>query len=145
MSTSVGVGLPHDDGAAGLDDARLLAGDVGERRPGELGVVEPDVGDHRNLRVDDVRRVPAAEHPDLDHADVDGDVGEPAERRRGDRLEVRRAHAGDRLDVGDAGDLLGEVVVADRLAVAPDALVDPLEVRAGVRADREAAGHQQSA
>ena len=36
----------------------------------------------RDLRVDDVGRVPAAEQPDLDHRDVDGDVGEPAERRR---------------------------------------------------------------
>ena len=64
-----------------------------QRRPGELGVVEPDVGDDRDLRVDHVRGVPAAEHPDLDHHDVDGDVGEPAERGGGDDLEVARPDA----------------------------------------------------
>jgi hypothetical protein len=107
-------------------------------------VVEPDVGHHGHLGVDDVGRVPPAEHPDLDHRDVDGDVGEPAERGGGDRLEVGGTDAGDRLDVGDPGDLLGEVVVADRLAVALETLVDALEVRAGVRADREPSGHEQA-
>ena len=48
----------------------------------------PDVGDHGDLGVDDVGRVPPAEQADLDHGDVDGDVGEPAERGGGDRLEV---------------------------------------------------------
>ena len=42
-----------------------------------------------------VRGVPATEQPDLDDGDVDRGVGEPAERRRGDDLEVARAHAGD--------------------------------------------------
>ena len=77
-----------------------------------------DVGDDGDLRVAHVGRVPSAEQPDLDHGDVDGEVGEPAERGGGDRLEVRRPHAGEHLEVGDGGDLLGEVVVADRLAVA---------------------------
>ena len=88
------------------------------RRPGELGVVHADVGDDGDLGVDDVGRVPPAEQADLDHRDVDGEVGEPAERRGGDGLEVRRAHAGEHLEIGDGGDLLGELLVADRLAVA---------------------------
>ena len=87
--------------------------------------------------------VPPPEQADLDDGDVDGDIGEPAERRRRHRLEVRRAHRDEPLEVGDRGDLLGEVVVADRLAVAADPLVEPLEVRAGVRPDRQAMGHQQ--
>ena len=36
-----------------------------------------------DLRVDDVGGVPPAEQADLDDGDVDGEVGEPAERRRG--------------------------------------------------------------
>ena len=121
MSIRSAIGLPDHDRAAGLDDACLLAGDVGQRRPGELGVVEADVGDHRHLGVDDIGGVPSAEHPDLDHGDVDGDVGEPAEGGGGHGFEVGGANAGEHLEVGDAGDLLGEVFVADRLAVAPAA------------------------
>ena len=37
-----------------------------------------------------------------------------------------------------------KLVVADRLAVRGHPLVDPLEVGAGVRADGQALGHQQS-
>ncbi len=74
----------------------------------------------------DVRRVAPAEQPDLDDDDVDGDVGEPAERRRRQDLEVGRLDAGQRLGVGHAADRLGELVVVDRLAVHGDALVDPL-------------------
>ena len=129
--------------AARLDDPRLLAGDVGERRSGELVVVHADVGDDGHLGVDDVGGVPATEQPDLDDGDVDGDVGEPAQRRRRDGLEVARADPGESLEVGDGGDLLGEVVVVDRLGVAGDALVDAFEVRAGVRPDRQPLGHQQ--
>src|SRR5581483_2122457 len=43
-----------------------------------------------------------------------------------------------RLDVLEVGEDLGEVVVVDRLAVAGDALVDALEVRARVRPHGEA-------
>ena len=71
--------VPISGGAARLDDPRLLAGDVGERRAGELVVVHADVGDDGNLGVDHVGGVPATEQPDLDDGDVDGDVGEPAE------------------------------------------------------------------
>jgi hypothetical protein len=43
-----------------------------------------------------------------------------------------------RFDVGDAGKELRERRVVDRLAVPYEPLVDLLEVRARVRADREA-------
>ena len=94
--------------------------------------------------VDDVGGVPPPQQPDLDDHHVDGDVGEPPERRRRARLEVARTHAGEALEVGDGGDLLGELLVADRLAVAGQALVDPFEMWAGVRADRQPLGHQQA-
>jgi hypothetical protein len=41
------------------------------------------------------------------------------------------------FEVGDCGHLLGELVVADRLAVAADPLVEAFEVRAGVGAHRQ--------
>ena len=84
------VGGSDQRHAARLDDPCLLAGDVSERRPGELVVVHADVGDHSHLRLHHVGGVPATEQPDLDDRDVDGDVGEPAHRRRRDRLEVAR-------------------------------------------------------
>jgi hypothetical protein len=87
---------------------------------------------------------PPTEQADLDDGDVDGRVGEPAERRRRARLEVRRAHAGEALEVGDRRDLLGERLVVDRHAVAGQALVDALEVGRRVRADLQALGHQQA-
>jgi hypothetical protein len=107
-------------------------------------VVHPDVGDGGDLGVDDVGGVPHPEHADLDHADVDGRVGEPPEGGRRARLEVRRSHADHSLEVGDGGDLLGERLVVDRLGVASDPLVDPLEVGARVRADLQALRHQQA-
>ncbi len=100
-------------------------------------MVELDVRDDRDLTVSHVRRVPPAEQPDLDHDDVDRHVGEPAVRGGGQDLEVRRFDAGQRLGVGHAPDRLAELVVADGRPVDRDALVDPLQVRAGVGADRE--------
>ena len=138
------VGLADDGRRRRLDDPGLLAGDVGQRRPGELVVVHADVGDHGDLGVDDVGGVPPPEQADLDDGDVDGGVGEPAERGGRARLEVARPDAGQSLEVGDGGDLLGQVLVVDGHGVAGPALVDPLEVRAGVRADLQALGHQQA-
>jgi hypothetical protein len=137
------TGLAHHGRRTGLDDAGLLGGDVFERRPGELGVVHPDVGDHRHGRVDDVGGVPPTEQPDLDHHHVDGDVGEPPERSRGHDLEVSGAHPDDRFEFGDRRHLLGELLVGDRFEVAADALVDPLEVRARVGAHGETARDEQ--
>jgi hypothetical protein len=142
ISTS-GIGLAHHHGTRGLDDARLLRCDVREGRAGELGVVEPDVGDDRHLGLDQVGGVPPAEQTDLDHGHVHGHVGEPAERGGGHRLEVAGPHAGEHLEFGDSTDLFGELLVADRFTVARDALVDPFEVWAGVGAHGEALRHQQ--
>ena len=130
-----GVGLADHHDAARLDDTGLLGGDVSLGRSGELVVVHADVGDDGDLRVGDVGRIPSAEHADLDHGDIDGEIGEPSERRGSRGLEVRRAHPGEHLQIGNRGDLFGELLVADVLAVAAHSLVDPLEVRAGVRAD----------
>ena len=127
----------------GLDDPGLLGGDVALGRPGELVVVHADVGDDGDLRVAHVGGVPPTEHADLDHCDIDREVGEPSERGRRRRLEVRRPHAREHLEIGDGRDLLGELVVADVLAVAAHPLVGPFEVRAGVRTDRQPMRHQQ--
>ena len=114
-----------------------------ERRPGELGVIHADVRDDGDRRIDDVGGIPPPEQADLDHHHVDGDVGEPPERGRGQDLEVPRPTPDDALEVGDRRDLFGQFLVGDRFEVAADPLVHPLEVRARVRAHRQAARNEQ--
>ena len=79
------------------DDAGLLPGDLGDGVAEIVGVVDPDRGDHRDRRVDDVGGVPAPAEPDLDDRDVDRGVGERRERHRGDDLELAHRRAPGRL------------------------------------------------
>ena len=79
--------------------------------------------------------------PTSTHGHVDGDVGEPPEGGRRDDLEVRRPHPGDApRGRRRRATCSANVLVVDRLAVARDPLVDPLEVRAGVGADASGPG-----
>jgi hypothetical protein len=119
------------------------AGDVLERRTGELHVVHPDVGDHGDGGVGDVGGIPPPEESDFDHHDVHGDVREPAERRGRHDLEVPRLSADDHGDVRNRGDLLGEVLVGDGFEVTTDPFVHPFEVWARVGPHGEAAGDEQ--
>ena len=101
------------------DDARLLAGDLGDGVAEVLGVVDADRRDDRDGRVDDVGGVPAAAEPDLDHRDVDGRVGERGERHRGDDLELAHPRAAGRLgllvdDLDERLDLAVRLDVARR-------------------------------
>jgi hypothetical protein len=79
---------------------------VGAGGAEDVGVVERDVGDHRDLGVGHVGRVPAAGHADLEDGDVDGDVGEPAEGGEGEDVEAARPDASQRLEGGDGGERL---------------------------------------
>ena len=135
MSGSVS---PSTSVAPGFRMPGLLVRDLLARRPEVLDVIDGHVGDDRDATVDDVRRVPRAAHPDLDDRDVDGFVGEPAERGRGDDVEVRRVDADRLLDERDRVQHLLERLVVDRFAVDRHALVDVVEVRARVRADLQA-------
>ena len=141
----LGVGLAEHERAAGLDDAGLLGGHVGQRRAGVLEVVEPDVGHDRDLAVDDVGGVPPPEQADLDHHHVDGDVGEPAEGGRGRRSRSSvGSHAGQRprgRRWPRSARRSSSSSIGSPLRV--DALVDPLQVGAGVGADGQALGHEQ--
>src|SRR2546428_687548 len=127
-----------DDAAPGLDDPRLLPGDAVLRLPQVLRVLQADASEHCDERVDHVRRVHAAAHPDLDHADVDLPLGEVVERHRGRDLEERGLEelraAGRLRDRGlhllvDAGD----VRVGDLSPVDLNSLVEPDEVRGRVQ------------
>src|SRR5207248_9792031 len=61
---------PGDDRVAGLDDARLLEGDLLNRVTQVPLVVERHVGDDGEAEVEDVGRVEPAAHADLDHQPV---------------------------------------------------------------------------
>ena len=98
-------------------------------------MIDRHVRHDRDAAVDDVRRVPRSTHADLDDRDVDGLVGEPAERGRGDDVEVRRVDADRLLDERHRVEHLLERVVVDRLTVDRHPFVDPFEMRARVRAD----------
>ena len=139
----IGVGLAQHQNGAGLDDPGLLPGDLLTGVAQVLHVVELDVGDHRHLAVDDVGGVPQATEAHLDDRDVDGDVGEPLERGAVDDLEVARLVGQEVFERGDVHEDAVEVVVGDRLAVPRHALVEALQVRARVGADREAVGREQ--
>ena len=137
------VGLAEDERRVGLDDPGLLGGNMRQRRAGELEVVHADVGDDGDAGIGDVRRVPSPEQADFEDDDIDGDIGEPAERASGDDVEVARLDAGDERQIDDGGDLLGQVLVGDRFVVATDPFVDALEVRAGERPDRQTVSDEQ--
>ena len=68
--------------------------------PEDLGVIELDVGDHRDIRVADVRRVEAAAETDLDDSGIRGHVGEPGVCGRCHELEPGRPDAQEALDLG---------------------------------------------
>ena len=75
----------------GLDDARLLTCDGGDRVAQIRHVVEVNRRDHRDRRVDDVRRIEPATQPDLDDGDIDRSIRERSERHRRYGLEERQA------------------------------------------------------
>src|SRR5690606_8892797 len=66
----------RDGDGVGVDDPGLLVGDVLDRVPEEVLVVDTDRGDDGDVRVDDIGRVPGAAHADLDDGDVDRGVRE---------------------------------------------------------------------
>ena len=77
-----------DGEVAALDDRRLLARDVGDRRAESVGVVEIDVGDRRHPAVPGMGRVEPPAEADLDEREIDPLLGEPAEDDRGQELEL---------------------------------------------------------
>src|SRR5258708_7065910 len=139
----VRIRLTEHKRRAGLHDAGLLLCNLFARRSEIVDMIDADVGDHRDLAVDDVRRVPGSAHADLDYRDVDGLVGEPTERGRGHDVEIGRVDADGLLDKRDRIQHLVECVVFDRLTVDRHALVHALEVRAGVGPDLESERGEQ--
>ena len=103
IGTSSGSVSPSTSVAPGFTIPAFSAAISGRVRAEVLDVVELHVGDDRDPAVDHVGGVPRAAEPDLDHRDVDRDVGEPLERGGVDDLEVAGPVREELLDVGDRG------------------------------------------
>ena len=82
--------MVEDAVGARLQDAGFFRGDLLDGVPEELGMVETDVHDRADLRSgDDIRRIEATAHADLEDDEIAVLLLEPAEGHRGDHLEVR--------------------------------------------------------
>jgi dihydrofolate synthase/folylpolyglutamate synthase len=139
----VGTGLAEDERRRRLDDPRLLGRDVGQRRSDVLDVVDAHVGHHRDVGVDDVGGVAGAAQTHFHDRDIDRDVAEPAQRGRGEDLEVAGRVGQEVLDRSHRHEQLVEDVVGHGFAVPDHALVHPGEVGAGVGAHRETSRLEQ--
>jgi len=87
---SLPVRLAQHDRRAGGDHGQLLGGDRLSRLAQDVGVVERDVGQGNDLRLEDVGRIQSAAQAGLHHRDLDSGRGELGERGGGQHLELRR-------------------------------------------------------
>ncbi len=145
----LGVLLQRDDaGRAALEDAGLLAGDLGDVVAEILGMVHGD-GRHdgRKRLLDDVGGVEASAEAHFEQQDMGRVLGEQQEGgRRGDledgdrRAGIRLLAAAERVDQRR---LRHEASAAGRAE--PDALVEPHQMGRGVDVDRKARRFQDRA
>ena len=135
-----------DEHAVLAQDASLLGGDGAERVAEELGVVDADVSDDRQLRVDDVGGVEATAEADLEDGDIDALLRVIAERDSGEEFEkagrmrefaVSDERGGRGVDECEENGkvVVGNLVELGGFAVGKlDALVDAEQVGRGVEA-----------
>ncbi len=128
-------------GCAALEDAGLLAGDLGHGVAEIFGMVGRDRSDHRAGRmVDDVGGVVAPAEPDLEQHDIRLMLGEQQQRRRGGDFEEGDGIAG--IGALAALQRLDQHVLVDEAPAArpaePDPLMEAHQMRRGVDVDAEA-------
>ena len=135
-------------GAAGLDDAGLLGGDLLDRIAQPLHVVHIHRSDDGRVGVQHVGGVPGTPHAHLHDGHVHRRVGKLPDRHGGQHLEEAHPRLAGlfHLHVHQIDQILDlipgvhEVVVAQRLAVDGDAFVDAFQMRRGVQAGAHAVG-----
>ena len=121
-----------------LQDAGFFRGDLLDGVPEELGVVEADVHDRADLRMgDDVRRVEAATHADLEDDEIAVLLLEPAERQCRDHLEVRRLLAEGLCGGTHTGSKPAEIRIRNHLPIDRETLVKLVEVRRDIETGTE--------
>jgi hypothetical protein len=130
------IGDVGDERDARLRDPDLVAGDLGRRVAEDLRMVERDVGDNRDERVEHVGPIELAANADLDDGEIDLFLGEIHERDRQQRLVVRGATVGTGDDLDRRHQLaedIGEAVRRDRQPVDPRPLGHRREMRLHVQ------------
>ena len=146
LGLRLGLELAHHERRSRGHDGQLLTRDVRERRAEPARVLEPDVGEHRDRRVEHVGRVVAPAEARLHHRDLDPALGELGERRGGQQLELRHALAARQRAVdldrrgGRALDGGAERVRLDVGVADADALGEGRQVRREVGARAHAVG-----
>ena len=129
--------------AAGLDDPRLLPGDLGKGISQGLHVVHADGGDDRQVRaVDDVGGVQPSAQPHLQHYQIGGLLPEPEKGHGADQLELRGQVQAVPLHllhrVPDGTGVTAQVLFGDLPVPDADALGEPLQIGRGVKPHTEA-------
>ena len=125
---------------AGLDDSRLLGGDLFHRVPQDLGVVQADIHDHRGLRrSNDIGGVQPAAQSRLQHHNVALFLLKPQESGGGHHLKLRGVilHC-----VGGGlhqGHHLCQSLIPDGLAVDLHPLIEAGQIGGGEKAGAVAA------
>jgi hypothetical protein len=125
---------------ARLDDAGLLPGDLFDGMAEEIFVIEINLSDYGDLRLDYVGGVEAATHAHFEYGDVHVLLGEIGEGDGGDTFKKRgmrgQRAAGQQLldDVVEAREGGGEIGVGDFTVADFNALVDAQQMRRGVKA-----------
>jgi hypothetical protein len=120
---------------AGLQDAGLFTGDLGERIAQNAYVIQTDVGDNSNeRRGNHVGRVQPSPDPHFQRHQINVLLGEPTKRKRGFQLKFGRFAqfrvAGQSLDVRpDRGHPAREIGFGDHAAVDLNALAQIKHVR----------------
>ena len=126
----------HDNYSCRMRNCKLLLRDLLDRVAEHLRVLEGDVRQQDDRRVDDVRRVEASAQPRLDDRHVHAGLGELGERGRGQRLELGRAE----LLRGLANPRDGPL---ERFGITIQPLVPARDVRRGVGACLQALGTEE--
>ncbi len=132
--------------SAGAENAGFFARDGGDGRAQPLGVVERNIGNHGEQRIDDVGCVQPAAHPHFKHRNLRAAFGKVQKCLRSQNLKVagqlRQPAVEDQLVgcVVDAKEEGGEGVVVDLDAVKSDALVGALQMRRGIEAGAHSGG-----
>src|SRR5581483_10071711 len=139
-----GISLRHlrqsHNWTARPDDACFLPGDLSDSVAEELLVVERDVGDDADARLDHVCRVETPTHTDLENSYVDLLTREMLEGHGGQHLEKAgmpwQFALFDQAFGITANQLVQEreIIVADCFSVDSNPFIDPDQVRRGVQA-----------
>ena len=121
------------------DNSRLLPSNLRDSIPQKLLVIERDVGNHAEPRLDDVGCIQTTSHSDFQNRNVNRDAGEVLKGNRRKHLEearMPRQIAIRNQPLRSAIDQImqtGKVIIQDRLAIHPNALVDPHQMRRSVK------------